>query len=135
MSDSAKLTFTQETGQSFKALQELFDVLHDPKNIGATIASGSYIHHGMMIVPCSIKSLSAVANCYSSDLMSRAADVCLKEGRPLLLGVRETPFHLGHLRLMEKAAEMGAIIFLRYQLFTRIWIQSKRWSISPLAEC
>lgn len=111
MSDSAKLTFTQETKQPFSKLKGLLDVVHDAKNIGATIASGSYEHSGMMIVPCSIKTLSGVANCYSTDLMTRAADVCLKEGRPLLLGVRETPFHLGHINLMKQAAEMGAIIF------------------------
>jgi len=63
-----------------------------------------------VIAPCSIKTLSAVANCYSADLMSRAADVCLKEGRPLILCVRETPLHLGHLRLMTQAAESGATI-------------------------
>jgi len=111
ISDSAKLTFTQETKQSFSKLKGLLDVVHDAKNIGATIASGSYEHSGMMIVPCSIKTLSGVANCYSTDLMTRAADVCLKEGRPLLLGVRETPFHLGHINLMKQAVEMGAIIF------------------------
>jgi 4-hydroxy-3-polyprenylbenzoate decarboxylase len=65
---------------------------------------------GMVIVPCSIKTLSAVANSYSADLISRAADVCLKESRPLILCVRETPLHLGHLRLMTQAAEIGATI-------------------------
>jgi 4-hydroxy-3-polyprenylbenzoate decarboxylase len=65
----------------------------------------------MVVAPCSIKSLSAIANCYSSDLLTRAADVTLKEGRPLVLAVRETPLHIGHLRLMVQAAEAGAVIF------------------------
>ena len=111
ISDAAKLTFTQETGAPFAKLKELFDQIHDSKNVGASIASGSYPHDGMIILPCSIKTLSAVANCYSSDLISRAADVCLKEGRPLLLAVRETPFHSGHLELMGKVSNMGGIIF------------------------
>lgn len=111
ISNAAKLTFCQETGEPFQKLKEGFDVLHDAKNIGATIASGSYEHSGMIILPCSIKTLSAVANCYSNDLMSRAADVSIKEGRPLLLAVRETPFHVGHLQLMQQAAQMGAIIY------------------------
>jgi flavin prenyltransferase len=88
----------------------LASVVHHPNDIGASIASGSFSTLGMVIVPCSIKTLSAVANCYSADLMSRAADVCLKEGRPLILCVRETPLHLGHLRLMTQAAESGATI-------------------------
>jgi 4-hydroxy-3-polyprenylbenzoate decarboxylase len=111
ISDAAKLTFTQETGAPFSKLKELFDKLYDSKNIGASIASGSYYHDGMMVLPCSIKTLSAVANCYSSDLISRAADVSLKEGRQLLLAVRETPFHSGHLELMGRASKMGAIIY------------------------
>ena len=80
-------------------------------DIGAAIASGSFPAHGMLVAPCSIKSLSAVANSYAADLLSRAADVTLKEGRPLLLVVRETPLHRGHLRLMMRAAEAGAVIF------------------------
>lgn len=111
ISDAAKLTFTQETGASFNQLKDLFDEVHDSKNIGASIASGSYHHDGMMILPCSIKTLSAVANCYSSDLISRAADVSLKEGRSLLLAVRETPFHSGHLELMSRVSSMGGIIY------------------------
>jgi 4-hydroxy-3-polyprenylbenzoate decarboxylase len=86
-------------------------VVYNPRDIGAAIASGSFHTDGMVVIPCSIKTLSAVANCYASDLLSRAADVTLKEGRPLLLVVRETPLHLGHLRLMVQAAEMGAVIF------------------------
>ena len=91
-------------------VEALASVTYNPNDIGASIASGSFVTRGMAIVPCSIKTLSAVANSYSTDLMSRAADVCLKEGRPLILGVRETPLHLGHLRLMTQAAEIGAIV-------------------------
>lgn len=91
-------------------VRDLADVVHRPNEIGATIASGSFATAGMIIAPCSIKTLSAVANCYSSDLVSRAADVTLKERRPLVLLVRESPFHVGHLRLMLAAAEAGAVI-------------------------
>ena len=86
-------------------------VSYNPADIGAAIASGSFPTLGMVVVPCSIKSFSAVANSYSDDLMARAADVTLKEGRPLILVVRETPLHAGHLRLMRLASEAGAVIF------------------------
>ena len=86
------------------------DVAYHVKDIGASISSGSYLAEGMIIAPCSIKTLSAVANSLSLDLLSRAADVTLKEKRPLVLMVREAPLHLGHLRLMAQAAEMGAIL-------------------------
>lgn len=111
MSEAGRYTLGQELDISVKDLKALADVVHEPSQIGASIASGSFVHHGMLVVPCSIKTLSAVANCYSTDLISRAADVSLKEGRPLLLAVRETPFHLGHLQLMEKVTQMGGIIF------------------------
>lgn len=111
MSEAGRYTLQQELDISVKGLKDLADVVHEPSQIGASIASGSFIHHGMMVVPCSIKTLSAVANSYSTDLISRAADVCLKEGRPLLLAVRETPFHLGHLQLMERVSQMGGILF------------------------
>ena len=91
-------------------MRELASVNYDIRDIGAAISSGSYRTLGMIILPCSIKTLSAVANCYSDDLISRAADVCLKERKPLHLCVRETPLHLGHLRLMTQAAEIGAQI-------------------------
>jgi len=84
---------------------------YDDRDIGAAIASGSFPTSGMVIVPCSIKTLSAVANSYSASLLTRAADVTLKEGRPLLLAVRETPLHAGHIRLMSRAASLGAVIF------------------------
>ncbi len=111
LSLAAKATIAQETDWKVSDVETLASVRHDHRDVGATIASGSFLTTGMLIAPCSIKTLSAVANSYSNDLMSRAADVCLKEGRPLLLMVRETPLHRGHLRLMTQAAEAGAIIF------------------------
>jgi 4-hydroxy-3-polyprenylbenzoate decarboxylase len=111
VSPAARITIADETGRSVKAVEALADVVYQPQDVGAPIASGSFHADGMVVIPCSIKTLSAVANCYASDLLSRAADVTLKEGRPLLLVVRETPLHLGHLKLMVQAAEMGAIIF------------------------
>jgi 4-hydroxy-3-polyprenylbenzoate decarboxylase len=110
LSAAAKATIAQETSWKVSEVEALASVVHHPNDIGASIASGSFVTMGMAIVPCSIKTLSAVANGYSADLMSRAADVCLKEGRPLILCVRETPLHVGHLRLMTQAAESGAII-------------------------
>ncbi|HEY62672.1 MAG TPA: UbiX family flavin prenyltransferase [Anaerolineae bacterium] len=111
ISESAKKTIRLETDFSIEEVIALADVSYDNQDIGARISSGSFATKGMVIVPCSIKSLSAVANSYTADLISRAADVTLKEGRPLLLVVRETPLHLGHIRLMLKAAEIGVIIF------------------------
>jgi 4-hydroxy-3-polyprenylbenzoate decarboxylase len=110
LSAAAKATIAQETDWKISDVEALATVVYNPNDIGGSIASGSFMTMGMVIVPCSIKTLSAVANCYSADLMSRAADVCLKEGRPLILCVRETPLHLGHLRLMTQAAESGATI-------------------------
>jgi len=110
LSAAAKATIAQETDWKISEVEALAAEVHNPNDIGASIASGSFMTMGMVIVPCSIKTLSAVANCYSADLMSRAADVCLKEGRTLILCVRETPLHLGHLRLMTQAAESGATI-------------------------
>ncbi len=110
LSAAAKATIAQETTWKVSEVEALASVVHQPNDVGASIASGSFVTLGMVIVPCSIKTLSAVANSYSADLMSRAADVCLKEGRPLILCVRETPLHLGHLRLMTQATESGAII-------------------------
>lgn len=107
---AGRITIAQETDYSVGQVEALADVVHKPENIGASIASGSFATLGMAIVPCSIKSLSAVAHSYADDLLVRAADVTLKEGRPLVLVVRETPLHLGHLRLMAQAAELGAVI-------------------------
>ncbi len=111
MSDAAAAIIPQETSWKPSEVRNLADVCYKPKDIGSPIASGSFGSDGMVIAPCSIKTLSAVANSYASDLIVRAADVTLKEGKPLILMVRETPFHLGHLRLMERAAEIGATIF------------------------
>ena len=111
LSPAARLTIQKETAWSVKDVLSLADVVYRHTDIGAAIASGSYSTLGMVVVPCSIKTLSAIANSYSADLLTRAADVTLKEGRPLVLVVRETPLHLGHLRLMELAAQAGAVIF------------------------
>lgn len=110
LSPAARATITQETNWKVSDVEALADVAHKPGDVGASIASGSFTTMGMIIAPCSIKTLSAIANSYTADLLARAADVQLKEGRPVLLLVRETPLHLGHLRLLVQAAENGAII-------------------------
>ena len=111
VSPAARVTIAQETDWKVSDILALASVAYNPSDIGAAIASGSYPTLGMVIVPCSMKTLSAVANSYAEDLLTRAADVTLKEGRPLLLVVRETPYHRGHLRLMDLAARAGAVIF------------------------
>ncbi len=111
LTPSARLTIPQETDWQVRDVLALADQVYNHKDIGAAIASGSYATLGMVVAPCSIKTLSAIANSYSANLLTRAADVTLKEGRPLLLVVRETPLHRGHLRLMSLAAEAGAVIF------------------------
>jgi 4-hydroxy-3-polyprenylbenzoate decarboxylase len=111
LSDSAHLTIIHETKRCLDDVLSLADKAYDFHDVGAAIASGSFSTMGMVIIPCSIKTLSAVANSYSDDLISRAADVTLKEGRPLVLVIRETPFHPGHLRLMSEASTAGAVIF------------------------
>ena len=111
ITSSAKSTLTIETDYSSSDVEGLADHTHGSRDIGASIASGSFQTEGMIVAPCSIKSLSAIANSFGADLVSRSADVTLKERRPLVMMVRETPFHLGHLRLMAKATEMGAIIY------------------------
>ncbi|MDN3351217.1 UbiX family flavin prenyltransferase [Actinomadura sp. DC4] len=110
VSRAGAMTLRQECGVSAREAEALADVTYRPADVGATIASGSFPVDAMLVAPCSIKTLSAIAWTYDDDLISRAADVCLKEGRPLLLLVRETPLHLGHLRAMTAAAEAGAII-------------------------
>lgn len=110
VSRAGGMTLRHECGVSLRDVEELADVTYRPGDVGAAIASGSFPADAMVVAPCSIKTLSAIAWTYADDLISRAADVCLKEGRPLLLLVRETPLHLGHLRAMTAAAEAGAII-------------------------
>jgi len=111
VSPAARLTISQETDWEIEDVMALADVSYDHTDVGAAIASGSFPMAGMAIIPCSIKTLSAIANSYSSDLIARAADIMLKEGRPLVLVLRESPLHRGHLRLMSMAAEAGALIF------------------------
>ena len=110
MSDSAKRTIVYETDYSINDVKRLASCVHDNNDVGASIASGSFKHAGMIIAPCSIKTLSAVANCFNTNLLIRAADVTLKERRKLVLMLRETPLHLGHLRLMTQATETGAVL-------------------------
>ncbi len=110
MSKAAERTIAFETPLTIKEVQALADVTYNVQDIGATISSGSFHVGGMIVAPCSMKTLAAVANSYTTDLLSRSADVTLKEGRRLVLMVRETPLHLGHLRLMVQAAEIGATI-------------------------
>jgi 4-hydroxy-3-polyprenylbenzoate decarboxylase len=111
MSKSAKITLTQETDLRVSDVTELADVVHQAENIGATISSGSFKTLGMVIAPCSMRSLSEIATGVTSSLVTRAADVVLKERRRLVLMVREAPLHLGHLRAMTAAAEVGAILY------------------------
>jgi 4-hydroxy-3-polyprenylbenzoate decarboxylase len=111
MSQAARVTIAQETDWDPRDVEALADVVYRQGDIGAALASGSFETAGMIVAPCSIKTLSAVANSFASDLTSRAADVQLKEGRPVLLMVRETPLHLGHIELMAQAARIGCIIF------------------------
>ena len=100
-----------ELGLDRKGLEALADVAYNPSDIGAAIASGSFDAAAMVVVPCSMKSLAAIAHGLSDNLLTRAADVALKERRRLVLVVRETPFNLAHLRNMVAATEMGAIVF------------------------
>ncbi|MCR3755833.1 MAG: flavin prenyltransferase [Sodalis sp. Psp] len=110
MSPAARRTLTLETDFSLNEVQELADIVHDACDIAASISSGSFHTNGMVILPCSMKTLSCIVNSYSDSLLTRAADVVLKERRRLVLGVRETPLHLGHLRMMTLAAELGAVV-------------------------
>jgi 4-hydroxy-3-polyprenylbenzoate decarboxylase len=110
LSDPAKRTIVEETDWVVKDVEALATHRHDNKDIGASIASGSFKTDGMVIAPCSVKEAASVAHCLADNLMTRAADVTLKEGRPLILLVRETPLHVGHLRMLTQLAEMGAVI-------------------------
>jgi 4-hydroxy-3-polyprenylbenzoate decarboxylase len=110
MSRSAALTLKQETGLSPLDMAAKASVAHNVGDVGAPIASGSFRTLGMVIAPCSIRTMSEIASGATGNLVSRAADVALKERRPLVMMIRETPFHLGHLRTMVRLAEMGATI-------------------------
>ncbi|QIW16408.1 3-octaprenyl-4-hydroxybenzoate carboxy-lyase [Pasteurellaceae bacterium RH1A] len=110
ISQAAKQTITAETDYSLSDVRALADVVHDVRDIGASISSGSFRTLGMVVLPCSMKTLSGIAHSYTDDLITRAADVVLKERKPLVLCVRETPLHLGHLRLMTMVAEIGGQI-------------------------
>jgi 4-hydroxy-3-polyprenylbenzoate decarboxylase len=110
MSRSSALTLDQETELSVADVQAMADVAHKVGDVGASIASGSFQTLGMIVAPCSVRTMSEIATGVTASLLTRAADVTLKERRPLVLMVRETPLHLGHLRTMVKLTEMGAII-------------------------
>jgi flavin prenyltransferase len=110
ISPSAVRTLREETDFSIEDVRALANVVHNHKDIGASIASGSFRTAGMIVAPCSVKTLSGIAHCYDEDLVIRAADVCLKERRRLVLLFRETPLHAGHISLMDQATRMGAII-------------------------
>jgi 4-hydroxy-3-polyprenylbenzoate decarboxylase len=110
MSRSAEITIAYETDWKISAIQALADVVHQPADIGASISSGSFKTMGMAIAPCSMRTLGEIASGVSSSLVSRAADVALKERRRVVLLARETPLHLGHLRAMVAVTEMGGIV-------------------------
>ncbi|MBF0189106.1 MAG: UbiX family flavin prenyltransferase [Magnetococcales bacterium] len=111
VSRGGEATLFHETGRDLPSVMAQADFSYPVREIGAQPASGSFKMVGMVIVPCSMKTLSAVVNSYADSLLTRAADVTLKERRPLVLVVRETPLHKGHLDLMRRAADLGAVIF------------------------
>ena len=154
---AALMTLSQETDLSADDLTGRADVVHKLADVGATIASGSFRTMGMVVAPCSVRTMSEIATGVTSSLLTRAADVVLKERRPLVLMVRETPLHLGHLRTLTALAEMGAVIapplpafYARPEtidamvdqsvgrvldLFGLDWAATQRWSgLKPSAE-
>lgn len=110
LSDSAKRNISIETAYTVTAVEKLAHTVHDNKNMAASISSGSFRTDGMIIAPCTVKTLSGVAHSYNENLIVRAADVVLKERRRLILLIRETPLHKGHLELLGKVADLGGII-------------------------
>jgi 4-hydroxy-3-polyprenylbenzoate decarboxylase len=110
MTPAARRTVLLETQFSLDDVEALADRVHRPADIAASISSGSFRSMGMIVAPCSMKTVSGIATSYSDNLLLRAADVTLKERRPLVLLVRETPLHLGHLRLLTQVAELGGIV-------------------------
>ena len=111
ISPAGAQTITSETGWAVRQVEALATVTHPHRDIGATIASGSFKTRGMIIAPCSVKTLSSIAYGITDDLISRAADVNLKEGRPVVALFREAPLHVGHLRALTQFAEIGGIVF------------------------
>jgi flavin prenyltransferase len=110
ISDAAQKTIEMETPWTVDQVKALAHTCYDNRNIGANIASGSFLNEGMVVIPCAIKTLSGIAHSYNDNLLVRAADVTIKEKRKLVIVARETPFHKGHLRLMMEAADLGATI-------------------------
>jgi 4-hydroxy-3-polyprenylbenzoate decarboxylase len=110
VSDAARKNFAIETDYSYDEVMAMASVVYDNNDIGAAVASGSFRTRGMIVAPCTVKTLSAIANSFTYNLIVRAADVSLKERRTLVLMVRETPLHKGHLDLMSRAADYGAVI-------------------------
>jgi 4-hydroxy-3-polyprenylbenzoate decarboxylase len=111
ISEAGETTIKQETNWKIDDVKALADFSYDINDIGARLASGSFKRDGMIVIPCTIKTMSALANSYAENLLIRAGDVTLKEKNKLVLVVRETPLHLGHIRNMEQLTETGAIIF------------------------
>ena len=110
VSEMAARTLALETDMTLDELRTLADAVHSNKDLAASIASGSFRTRGMIIAPCSVKTLSGIANAFSYNLLIRAADVTLKERRPLVLVFRETPLHAGHLRLLLQVTKSGAMV-------------------------
>ncbi len=110
LSQQARQTIEIETPYTAADFEAIADVVHRDTDLAATISSGSFLTDGMLVIPCSMKTASAVAHSFNSNLLVRAADVCLKEHRRLVMVVRETPLHVGHLRTLTQLAEIGAII-------------------------
>ncbi|PLX39755.1 MAG: 3-octaprenyl-4-hydroxybenzoate carboxy-lyase [Deltaproteobacteria bacterium] len=110
ISDSSKRNIVLETDWKVDDVMDLADVTYDFNDVGASIASGSFITEGMVIAPCSVKTASAIAHCYNENLLVRAADVTLKERRNLVIMFRETPLHKGHLEILNRCADNGAIL-------------------------
>lgn len=111
LSKAAEMTVKQETDWEISDVLNLANYSYQIEDTGSAIASGSFACKGMVVIPCSIKTMSSIANSFDADLITRAADVTMKEGRPLILAVREAPLHSGHINLMALASQAGAIIF------------------------
>lgn len=117
LSESAKQTIEIETGRSVAEVSQMADFVHDNKKMSAPVASGSFLTEGMVVIPCTIKSLSGIAHSYNENLITRAADVTLKEKRKLALVVRETPLHKNHLMMMAQVVDIGAQIIPPFPAF------------------